>query len=87
VPPIVPADLLPHQRIRARMGTGKLYRSEFEKHGQVVLSDRLCWRIGNRLIPVCRSISPMAAYPRPATRPARLRALIDLIREPAPAAA
>jgi DNA-binding transcriptional LysR family regulator len=37
--PIVPADLLLHQCIRARMGTGKLYRWEFEKHGQVVLID------------------------------------------------
>ncbi len=48
---------------------------------------KVCWRIGNRPIPVCFSISPMAAYPRPATRPARLRALLDLIREPAPSAA
>jgi DNA-binding transcriptional LysR family regulator len=37
--PIAPADLMGHQCIRARMGTGKLYRWEFEKRGQVVLID------------------------------------------------
>src|SRR5258707_209425 len=37
--PIVPADLMRHQCIRVRMGTGKLYRWEFEKRGQVVLID------------------------------------------------
>jgi DNA-binding transcriptional LysR family regulator len=37
--PVVPADLLRHQCIRARMGTGKLYRWEFEKRGQSVLID------------------------------------------------
>ena len=37
--PVVPADLLRHRCIRARMGTGKLYRWEFEKRGQAVLID------------------------------------------------
>jgi DNA-binding transcriptional LysR family regulator len=37
--PVVPADLMRHQCIRARMGTGKLYRWEFEKRGQAVLID------------------------------------------------
>ena len=37
--PVVPADLMRHQCIRARMGTGKLYRWEFEKHGQVAPID------------------------------------------------
>jgi DNA-binding transcriptional LysR family regulator len=37
--PVAPADLMRHQCIRARMGTGKLYRWEFEKRGQVVLID------------------------------------------------
>jgi DNA-binding transcriptional LysR family regulator len=37
--PVGPSDLMRHQCIRARMGTGKLYRWEFEKRGQVVLID------------------------------------------------
>ena len=37
--PVVPADLMRHQCIRARMGTGKLYRWEFEKRRQAVLID------------------------------------------------
>jgi DNA-binding transcriptional LysR family regulator len=37
--PVVPADLLRHQCIRSRMGTGKLYRWEFEKRGKTVLID------------------------------------------------
>jgi DNA-binding transcriptional LysR family regulator len=37
--PVVPADLLRHQCIRSRMGTGKLYRWEFEKRGKAVLID------------------------------------------------
>jgi DNA-binding transcriptional LysR family regulator len=37
--PVAPADLMRHQCIRARMGTGKLYRWEFERRGQVVLID------------------------------------------------
>jgi DNA-binding transcriptional LysR family regulator len=37
--PAAPADLMRHQCIRARMGTGKLYRWEFEKRGQSVLID------------------------------------------------
>jgi DNA-binding transcriptional LysR family regulator len=38
--PVVPADLIRHHHcIRARMGTGKLYRWEFEKRGQAVLID------------------------------------------------
>jgi DNA-binding transcriptional LysR family regulator len=37
--PVVPTDLLRHQCIRSRMGTGKLYRWEFEKRGKTVLID------------------------------------------------
>src|SRR5271156_2798966 len=37
--PVAPADLMRHQCIRARMGTGKLYRWEFEKRGKTVLID------------------------------------------------
>jgi DNA-binding transcriptional LysR family regulator len=37
--PILPADLMQHRCIRARLRTGKLYRWEFEKHGQAVLID------------------------------------------------
>src|SRR5271155_1976680 len=37
--PVAPADLMRHQCIRARTGTGKLYRWEFEKRGQTVLID------------------------------------------------
>jgi DNA-binding transcriptional LysR family regulator len=37
--PVAPADLMRHQCIRARMGSGKLYRWEFEKRGQAVLID------------------------------------------------
>jgi DNA-binding transcriptional LysR family regulator len=37
--PVVPADLMRHRSIRARMGTGKLYRWEFAKHGQIVMID------------------------------------------------
>jgi DNA-binding transcriptional LysR family regulator len=37
--PVAPADLMRHQCIRARMGTGKLYRWEFEKRGQIVVID------------------------------------------------
>ena len=37
--PAAPADLMGHQCIRARMGSGKLYRWEFEKRGQSVLID------------------------------------------------
>ena len=37
--PLVPADLMQHCCLRARMGTGKLYRWEFSKHGQAVLID------------------------------------------------
>ena len=37
--PLAPADLMRHQCIRARMGSGKLYRWEFEKRGQAVLID------------------------------------------------
>jgi DNA-binding transcriptional LysR family regulator len=37
--PAVPADLKRHRCIRARMGTGKLYRWEFQKRGQAVLID------------------------------------------------
>jgi len=37
--PLVPADLMRHRCLRARMGTGKLYRWEFAKHGEAVLID------------------------------------------------
>jgi DNA-binding transcriptional LysR family regulator len=37
--PVAPTDLMRHQCIRARMGTGKLYRWEFEKRGQTMLID------------------------------------------------
>lgn len=37
--PVVPTDLMRHRCIRARMGTGKLYRWEFQKRGQAVLID------------------------------------------------
>ena len=37
--PAAPTDLMRHQCIRARMGSGKLYRWEFQKRGQVVLID------------------------------------------------
>ena len=38
-PPLVPGDLLQHRCIRARMASGKLYRWEFERHGQSILID------------------------------------------------
>ncbi len=37
--PLVPGDLLRHRCIRARMASGKLYRWEFERHGQSILID------------------------------------------------
>lgn len=37
--PVVPADLMRHNCIRARMGSGKLYRWEFEKRGKAILID------------------------------------------------
>ncbi|WP_176593709.1 LysR family transcriptional regulator [Sphingobium sp. EM0848] len=37
--PHVPADLYRHRCIRARMASGKLYRWEFERHGETVLID------------------------------------------------
>lgn len=37
--PAVPADLMRHQCIRARMGSGVLYRWEFQKQGQALLID------------------------------------------------
>ncbi|WP_037154253.1 LysR family transcriptional regulator [Rhizobium freirei] len=37
--PLAPGDLLQHRCIRARMASGKLYRWEFEKHGQSILID------------------------------------------------
>ncbi len=37
--PKVPADLLQHRCIRARMGSNRIYRWEFEKRGQSVLID------------------------------------------------
>jgi DNA-binding transcriptional LysR family regulator len=38
-PPVVPTDLMRHQCIRGRMGTGKMYRWEFEKGGKTMLID------------------------------------------------
>jgi DNA-binding transcriptional LysR family regulator len=37
--PKVPSDLMQHRCIRARMGSGKIYRWEFEKRGQSLLID------------------------------------------------
>ena len=37
--PLVPEDLLKHRCIRNRMPSGKLYRWEFEKHGQEIAID------------------------------------------------
>lgn len=37
--PDVPADLLQHRCIRARMASGKIYRWEFERHGESMLID------------------------------------------------
>jgi DNA-binding transcriptional LysR family regulator len=114
--PAVPADLLQHRCIRARMGSGRLYRWEFEKHGESLLIDApggltldaadlmldaavagagLAYIAGpevaaevaaGRLIAVLKDWSP--PYPGLALyfaqrrhMPAKLRALIDLIRE------
>ncbi|MCZ3376625.1 LysR family transcriptional regulator [Rhizobium sp. AG207R] len=114
--PLVPGDLLRHRCIRARMASGKLYRWEFERHGQSILVDApgsltldasdlmlsaalegagLAYiseasvaghiAAGN-LIAVLEDWSP--PYPglslyfaERRQMPARLRALIDLIRE------
>ncbi len=38
-PPKTPADLAGHQCIRARMGSGSIYRWEFERHGEAVEID------------------------------------------------
>ncbi|MFB2566193.1 LysR family transcriptional regulator [Rhizobium sp. IMFF44] len=114
--PLVPGDLLRHRCIRARMASGKLYRWEFERHGQSILIDApgsltldasdlmlsaalqgagLAYiseasvaghiAAGN-LIAVLEDWSP--PYPglslyfaQRRQMPARLRALIDLIRE------
>ncbi|ASW08939.1 LysR family transcriptional regulator [Rhizobium sp. 11515TR] len=114
--PLVPGDLLRHRCIRARMASGKLYRWEFELHGQSILVDApgsltldasdlmlsaalegagLAYiseasvaghiAAGN-LIAVLEDWSP--PYPglslyfaQRRQMPARLRALIDLIRE------
>ncbi|MDK4712367.1 LysR family transcriptional regulator [Rhizobium sp. CNPSo 4039] len=114
--PLVPGDLLRHRCIRARMASGKLYRWEFERHGQSILVDApgsltldasdlmlsaalegagLAYiseasvaghiAAGN-LIAVLEDWSP--PYPglslyfaQRRQMPARLRALIDLIRE------
>ncbi len=114
--PLVPGDLLRHRCIRARMASGKLYRWEFERHGQSILVDApgsltldasdlmlsaalegagLAYiseasvaghiAAGN-LVAVLEDWSP--PYPglslyfaQRRQMPARLRALIDLIRE------
>jgi DNA-binding transcriptional LysR family regulator len=117
--PTVPADLLQHHCIRARMGSGRIYRWEFEKRGQSVLIDApgsltldesslmhdaalagagLAYLgeqalrqdiTGGRLVAVLEDWTP--AYPGLSLYfagrrhiPARLRALIDLVRELAP---
>lgn len=114
--PGVPSDLLKHRCIRARMASGRLYRWEFERHGQAVLIDAPGSLIldasdlmlnaalegaglayisepsvaahiaAGDLIPVLQDWSP--PYPglslyfaQRRQMPARLRALIDLIRE------
>ncbi|QYA15370.1 LysR family transcriptional regulator [Rhizobium sp. AB2/73] len=114
--PLVPGDLLRHRCIRARMASGKLYRWEFERHGQSILIDApgsltldasdltlsaalagagLAYineasvadhRAAGNLIAVLEDWSP--PYPglslyfaQRRQMPARLRALIELIRE------
>ncbi|AYG68428.1 MULTISPECIES: LysR family transcriptional regulator [unclassified Rhizobium] len=114
--PLVPGDLLQHRCIRARMASGRLYRWEFERHGQAILidapgsltldaSDLLLSAAldgvglayiseasiadhidAGNLISVLEDWSP--PYPglslyfaQRRQMPARLRALIDLIRE------
>lgn len=114
--PVVPADLLQHRCIRARMAGGRLYRWEFERHGQAMLIDApgtltldasdlmlsaalegagLAYIsessiadhvAAGRLVTVLEDWSP--PYPglslyfaQRRQMPARLRALIDLIRE------
>jgi DNA-binding transcriptional LysR family regulator len=118
--PKAPADLLQHRCIRARMGSGKIYRWELEKRGQAVLIDApgsltldesslmhdaalagagLAYLgehavredvTGGRLVAVLEDWTP--AYPGLSLYfagrrhiPDRLRALIDLVRELAPA--
>ncbi|WP_157602742.1 LysR family transcriptional regulator [Sphingomonas sp. PR090111-T3T-6A] len=115
-PPVVPADLARHRCIRARMASGRLYRWEFELHGEGtsidvpgiltldesgLMVDAALAGAGlafvsessvaghlrdGRLLKVLDDWTP--AYPGLclyfASRkhiPARLRALIDLIRE------
>lgn len=114
--PLVPGDLLQHSCIRARMANGRLYRWEFERHGQAMLIDAPGSLIldasdlmlsaalagaglayiseasiaehiaAGKLISVLEDWSP--PYPglslyfaQRRQMPARLRALIDLIRE------
>jgi DNA-binding transcriptional LysR family regulator len=114
--PLVPDDLLQHRCIRARMASGKLYRWEFERHGQSILIDAPGSLIldasdlmlsaaldgaglayisegavtdhiaAGKLISVLEDWSP--PYPglslyfaQRRQMPARLRALIELIRE------
>ena len=114
--PRVPGDLLQHRCIRARMGSGKVYRWEFERRGEALLIDapgNLILDEGDlmlsaaldgaglayisqpsaadhiakgNLIPVLEDWTP--PYPglnlyfaQRRQMPARLRALIDLIRE------
>jgi DNA-binding transcriptional LysR family regulator len=119
-PPKVPADLLQHRCIRARMGSNKIYRWEFEKRGQTMMIDApgsltldegglireaALASVGlaylaehtiapdiasGRLVTVLQDWTP--PYPGLSLYfagrrhiPARLRALIDLIRELTPA--
>jgi DNA-binding transcriptional LysR family regulator len=119
-PPRVPGDLQQHRCIRARMGSNKIYRWEFEKRGQTMLIDApgnltldqgglireaalagaglaylaehtIAQDIASgRLVAVLEDWTP--PYPGLSLYfagrrhiPARLRALIDLIREWAPA--
>ena len=117
-PPQVPADLLQHRCIRFRMPGGRLYRWEFERHGESLLLDApgsltldatdlmveaavegagLAYLgelsvaphiAAGRLVPVLEDWSPpypglSLYFPHRRLMPARLRALIDLIREKA----
>jgi DNA-binding transcriptional LysR family regulator len=120
--PGVPADLMRHHCIRARMGTGKLYRWEFYKRGQAALIDapgRLTLDEPDLMLTAALAGAGLAYIGEPSVIghvaagqleivladwtppypglslyfagrrhiPARLRALIDLIREQSHAAA
>jgi DNA-binding transcriptional LysR family regulator len=115
-PPRSPADLTSHQCIRGRLGSGTLYRWEFERHGETVevdvpgaltldegdlmlqaalagwgltyLSDHAArpYLETGRLVGVLEDWCPIDGgislyYPSRRHVPAKLRALIALIRE------